>query len=147
MTRNPANARKRNAPPPTILAPGWDGAIRLDLPLPTSVNAIWRRSKFSTYLSESYKNWKVRASEALGLQRPAQAIASIPGHFNAAMMLPEGKRGTSDLDNRIKAALDWAKADGLITDDRLANRILLEWGPVPKSRSILWLIPAEPDLP
>lgn len=122
--------------------PGWDGGIRLDLPLPTSVNAIWRRSKFATYLSPSYKNWMQRADEQLQLQRAGKDWPCIEGPFNVAVMMPVQKQYVIDLDNRIKASLDWAQKAGLVANDKFANLLAVEWGPVPQGVRI-WLVPAE----
>jgi Holliday junction resolvase RusA-like endonuclease len=139
--------RKRSAKGPTpeeIVAPGWDGGIRLDLTMPTSVNAIWRRSRFATYISPAYKNWMAKASAELEIQRAGKDWRTIEGPFDLAMMLPLKKRFMIDLDNRVKATLDWAQKAGLVANDKFANRILLEWGPVVAGVRV-WLVPAEID--
>lgn len=143
----PKTTRKKKCEPTLstaqVVAPGWDGAIRLDLPLPTSTNAIWRQGRGRTYISASYKNWMARASEALEEQRAGLQLEHIGEHFHAAIMLSEKKRGIADLDNRTKASLDWAKKAGLIVDDKRCDLVVNEWGPIPASRALVWLVPAE----
>jgi len=141
----PASARQARIT--EIVAPDWDGGIRLDLPLPTSTNLIWRVGRGHTYLNPAYKNWMERASAALEAQRSGLNVDHIPGWFDVAMMLSERKRGIADIDNRVKATLDWAKKAGLIVDDKLDNRVVLEWGPLPASQVRVWLVPSESDLP
>lgn len=123
--------------------------IEIDLPLPTSTNRIWRRGhsrgtgRTWTYLSKSYQNWKVKAAEALKAQFPVLP-AKITGPFDVRLVLSKAKRYKLDMDNRLKAPLDFATQSGLIEDDKYQNRVVVEWGKAPMGAR-LTLTPADPD--
>ncbi|WP_164712222.1 RusA family crossover junction endodeoxyribonuclease [Methylobacterium currus] len=112
--------------------------IEIDLPLPTSTNRIWRRGSSRrtgrtwTYLSASYQTWKAKADEALKELRASGPVARIEGPFEVRLVIDRKKRHKLDLDNRLKAPLDWAQAAGLIVDDKLQDRVTVEWGRAPK---------------
>lgn len=112
--------------------------IEIDLPLPTSTNRIWRRGhsrrtgRTWTYLSASYTKWKAKADEALAELRAAGPVQTISGPFEVRLVISKAKRHKLDLDNRLKAPLDWAQQAGLITDDKLQDRVTVAWGRAPK---------------
>lgn len=116
-------------------------SITIDLPMPPSTNSIWRRGwnrktgQPVTYLNKTYKDWKLRADAELEKQHPGPRPL-LTGAFNVRLVLAAHKRFKMDLDNRIKAALDWAKQAGLIADDKYQNRVTLEWGDVPSGARI-----------
>lgn len=111
--------------------------ITLDLPLPPSTNTIWRRGKNRstgksvTYLNPTYKKWKEKADVELLRQRVGKRWRMITGPFDVILTLPLKKRFKIDLDNRIKATLDWAKQAGLILEDKFQHTVLLRWGEAP----------------
>lgn len=123
--------------------------IEIDLPLPTSTNRIWRRGharstgRTWTYLSKSYVTWKGKAAEALKAQFPATP-QTITGPFDVRLVITRAKRYKLDLDNRIKACLDFCAQSGLIEDDKFQNRVVVEWGRAPMGAR-LTLTPADPD--
>lgn len=154
-----APKKRRRTPPAPVSTPdlppaaiGHNGppSIVLDLPLPTSTNRIWRRGHSRrtgntwTYLSKSYQNWKVKAEAALKGQRPAMTLERIDGPFDLHLVITRAKRFKLDLDNRIKAALDFCVQSGLIEDDKFQNRVTVEWGKAPMGAR-LTLTPAEVD--
>ncbi|WP_298962432.1 RusA family crossover junction endodeoxyribonuclease [uncultured Methylobacterium sp.] len=110
----------------------------IDLPLPTSTNRIWRRGhsrrtgRTWTYLSTSYQTWKTKADDALRELKATGPIERISGPFDVHLVISKAKRFKTDLDNRTKAALDWATQAGLIDDDKFQNRVVIEWGRAPK---------------
>jgi Holliday junction resolvase RusA-like endonuclease len=122
--------------------------IVVDLPLPTSTNRIWRRGharstgRTWTYLSKSYQNWKAKADEALKEQMAGQRWPKITGPFDVILTITKAKRFKLDLDNRIKACLDFAVQAGLIEDDKYQNRVVVEWGKAPRGAR-LELLPVE----
>jgi Holliday junction resolvase RusA-like endonuclease len=151
-----ASSRRRPAPVvPTVTASPFEighnqpPGIEIDLPLPTSTNRIWRRGharstgRTWTYLSKSYVTWKGKAAEALKAQFP-QLPAKIVGPFDVNLVITRSKRYKLDLDNRIKAALDFSVQSGLIEDDKYQNRVVVEWGRAPMGAR-LTLTPADPD--
>jgi Holliday junction resolvase RusA-like endonuclease len=146
--------RRTTKTEPTIETPapiGHNGppGIEIDLPLPTSTNRIWRRGhsrgtgRTWTYLSKSYQTWKAKAAEALKVQFPTLP-AKITGPFDVRLVITRAKRYKLDLDNRIKAALDFSVQSGLIEDDKFQNRVVVEYGKAPMGAR-LTLTPAEPD--
>ncbi|MCB1466552.1 MAG: RusA family crossover junction endodeoxyribonuclease [Rhizobiaceae bacterium] len=125
----------------------YRGSITIDLPLPTSTNRIWRQpSRFSKsprpYLNPTYEKWKREADGELMRQRPGKGWRTITGPFDVGLVVTLKKRFKFDLDNRIKAVLDWCKDVGLIVDDKFSNRVVIEWGEVPLGVR-LTLSPAE----
>lgn len=94
-------------------------AIRLDLPLPPSTNALWRRGtrkgKPGMIKSKAYAAWIEQAGWQLLTQRPAP----IDGDYHIALYLPANVRG--DIDNRIKAASDLLVTHKLIDDAKAAS--------------------------
>ena len=112
------------------------GTITLDLPMPTSTNRIWRMpSRFSKsrkpYLNPTYQKWKNESDGELMRQRPGKGWHTITGPFDVTLEVTKKKRFKMDLDNRIKALLDWAKQVGLIVDDKYQNTVKIAWGDVP----------------
>jgi crossover junction endodeoxyribonuclease RusA len=104
------------------------GDVVIDLPFPPSVNRLWRSRSTDgasqVYLSPSYVKWK-KAADAMALGTP---FGFVPGAFEAAINVcpPKGKvRG--DLDNRIKAVLDWLQRVGVVADDKHCQRLMIEW--------------------
>ena len=66
----------------------------------------------------------------------------LPGLFEAIVVMPESSR--LDLDNGVKAVIDYARRLGLIIDDskKFMRRVTIEWGHAPRGcrlilRSIL----------
>jgi Holliday junction resolvase RusA-like endonuclease len=133
---------------PATIGHNGPPSIVLDLPLPTSTNRIWRRGhsrgtgRTWTYLSKSYQNWKVKAEAALKEQRPAMTLERIEGPFDVLLIITKAKRFKLDLDNRIKAALDFCVQSGLIQDDKFQNEVTVRWGKAPMGAR-LTLTPAE----
>ena len=103
--------------------------VSIKLPMPPSVNSIWRRGrnkktgKSVTYLDAKYKKWKDDAMILLAAQHPA----SIVGHFTAVISLDQSKRGRSDADNRNKAVLDLLEKAGVVENDKLCDSVTACW--------------------
>ncbi|BCM87837.1 RusA family crossover junction endodeoxyribonuclease [Methylobacterium indicum] len=138
--KTPRKATKSKAakPDPAELFEIIDEAIELELPLPVSTNRIWRSrrigKKVMVYPAPSYQKWKLRADAALQDQLDAiGAILPEPiyGPFNVVLTIDWHKRFKSDLDNRTKSVMDWAKRAGLIEDDRFQNKVVIQWGHAP----------------
>lgn len=104
--------------------------VTIKLPLPPSLNAIWRHSinrrtgKPVVYLNPKYKAWRVEADAWLTTQKP---LPFIQGQFTATITLDERKR-KGDADNRIKAPMDQLQRVGIITNDKFCNKITAQWG-------------------
>jgi crossover junction endodeoxyribonuclease RusA len=102
----------------------------LNLPMPPSVNSIWRTGrnrrtgKSVTYLDKKYTAWIVEADAMLLAQKP---LPKITGHFTAILTLDQNRR-RGDADNRVKGVLDLLQRVGIIENDRFADRITVQWG-------------------
>jgi Holliday junction resolvase RusA-like endonuclease len=99
--------------------------IVLDVPFPPSVNHIWRRSPKRVFRSARYERWMKRADAAVmaAKQYPRRKII---GHFEAHILL-DRDAGHGDLDNRIKAVLDWTQSRDIILDDKDCQSLRIEW--------------------
>ena len=105
--------------------------IVLDLPYPPSVNRLWRSSGVDgtgrVYLSPSYVKWKA-AADVMLMSTRGWTLRRLRGHFIAELDLcpPKGhQRG--DIDNRIKAVLDYLQRVEVIANDKHCQRIVAQW--------------------
>jgi Holliday junction resolvase RusA-like endonuclease len=100
--------------------------IIVDLPFPPSVNKIWRTGNDGRVRrSNVYLDW-IAAADIGVMARRQYPKRKITGSFEAHIVLGDGGRG--DLDNRIKAVLDWAQSRDLIRNDSDCQRLIAEWG-------------------
>lgn len=107
------------------------GGIILDLPMPPSVNRIWRATRAGpNHVSKSpeYKAWLAHADKIAMATAQLRGLKTIKGPFEAKIVL---KRQRGDLDNRSKGILDWLQSRAVIEDDKFCERLVLEWGPAP----------------
>jgi Holliday junction resolvase RusA-like endonuclease len=102
--------------------------ITVDLPLPPSVNQIWRSARGKVHRSKLYLDWTTAADMTVMANRqyPKRKIVA---EFCAHVVFDHSGRG--DLDNRIKAVLDWAQSRDLIRNDSDCRRLTAEWGEAP----------------
>jgi Holliday junction resolvase RusA-like endonuclease len=102
----------------------------VDLPFPPSTNRIWRHESNNRrkmiHLSAEYRAWKAQADACALADRGWRSKARMPGPFSAAILLSRRHRA-GDVDNRIKAVLDWAQRVELIRNDSLAEEITARW--------------------
>ena len=88
----------------------------IDLPLPPSVNALWRAGNGRVFSSKRYTAWRKAAGWELALQRPKHVAGPV------AITVAAGKpdRRKRDLDNIAgKAVLDLLVAHHVIADDSM----------------------------
>lgn len=93
------------------------------LPMPPSVNRIWRNSRGRTHRSAEYVAWITEA----GLKLNAQCVPSVEPPYSVEYAFGRKDRRRSDLINREKALSDLLQSCGVITDDCQINRALLYW--------------------
>lgn len=107
-------------------------AFVLDLPMPPSVNAIWRArrgqggGKPQFYLDAKYKAWKLQCDGIYMATRPKVRLATpvkVDLHFDWHAV-----RKHSDLDNRQKAVLDWLQRVGILENDNQVRSLTANWG-------------------
>ena len=94
-------------------------SFTLTLPLAPSTNNLFVNAGRTRRKSSDYRLWLKAALISLLMQRPRP----VRGPIKVAISIPENARG--DLDNRIKAALDFCVARDLIDDDRHIKEILI----------------------
>jgi len=105
--------------------------IVLHLPIPPSVNSLYRICGGVPRKSERVKTW-VAAAHGHFLEQGGHRAGKIAGRFHLTVILDEKRRGTSDADNRLKVLLDYLqKGAGVIANDRFADKITVAWGHAP----------------
>jgi Holliday junction resolvase RusA-like endonuclease len=96
-------------------------AIRLDLPIPPSVNAAYRnvagRGRVAT---DVLKQWKWDAGWELKLSK----CGRIEGPYSLRIFVPEDMPG--DVDGRIKAVPDLLVTHGITPDDKFMRSVSSE---------------------
>lgn len=106
--------------------------IELNLPMPPSLNSIWRHRKTPSgrlvvYPSISYQKWKRAAGQEWMVQKPRN-FKAIDGPFRAKIILYTKSGRTSDIDNRIKVVLDLAQSVSIVKNDSNCRMITTRYG-------------------
>lgn len=99
--------------------------VRVELPFPISVNAMYRVFKGRPVLSPRYRAWKLEA----GLKLNVQAKTRIVGPVNVRLALVAPDRRKRDADNLAKCVLDLLVTHGIIEadDSRIVQWVHPEW--------------------
>lgn len=99
--------------------------IEIVLPLPPSVNALWRVAKNGrVYATAKYKVWK----EAAVWEAAAQASGQkITGSYRLTLQVVAPDKRRQDLDNLLKATSDMLQSAGLIENDHLCRSLSASW--------------------
>jgi Holliday junction resolvase RusA-like endonuclease len=101
--------------------------IVIDLPMPPSVNAIWRSARRRVFRSKAYLDW-LRAADAELMARRQMPKKKINGPFAAHVTLSR-KHARGDLDNHAsKVLLDFLQSREFIANDRNCQHLTAEWG-------------------
>jgi Holliday junction resolvase RusA-like endonuclease len=89
--------------------------ITFNLPIPPSVNKIWRRSKNGMFKSANYQKWILLARVSLS-QIESEVVWP---QVNITITINGGKgwRSNRDIDNVPKGILDSLVLEGIIPDD------------------------------
>jgi Holliday junction resolvase RusA-like endonuclease len=99
--------------------------IKIILPLPPSVNRLWRTTKTGgMYRSPKYNAWRTSAIWQLIGQVKRQ---QIKGQFKLTLHAVPPDRRHRDLDNLFKAALDVLVEAKVVEDDRHCRWIEARW--------------------
>lgn len=93
------------------------------LPWPPGVNNLFKNAGKRRVKTDRYNSWLAEAALAVSEQRPA----AVRGSFRAVILFDAPDRRIRDLDGLVKAPLDLLVKQGVIDDDHLAKRIVLEW--------------------
>jgi Holliday junction resolvase RusA-like endonuclease len=105
----------------------------VDLPMPPSVNRIWRArkaGKLSVSISPQYSQWLDEADSLVMSMGALRGAKTIPGPFKALLQISDAaKKSRSDLDNRHKAVLDYAETRFMVANDRHLQELTIKWAP------------------
>ena len=104
----------------------------LDLPMPPSVNAIWRSRRGTNgkpmfYLDHKYKAWKL---ECDGIYMATRPKVRFRGPVKVDIILSRAKR-RGDTDNRQKALLDFLQRAEIVANDSQVEDVRARWGEAP----------------
>lgn len=101
--------------------------IFLELPYPPSANVIWRRSKFSTYLSKEGKDYKEGVADYVAANAfPKFGDAPI----RVSMILRPRDKRKRDIDNCLKISIDSLASAGLFDDDFQIQELSIKRGEI-----------------
>ena len=95
----------------------------LELPLPPSVNRLWRSNRGRVHVSSRYKSWRKAAGWELVLQKPER----LEGWVRVSIAAGRPDRRRRDVDAFPKALLDLLVAHQVIEDDSLVASITSCW--------------------
>lgn len=90
----------------------------MKLPIPPSVNKIWRSNRGRVHRSKTYDIWVAQA-DAVAIEAGLLRTDVIAEKVSITITVARGKgfRRGRDLDNLIKPILDWSVRYGLLVDD------------------------------
>lgn len=102
----------------------------IELPFPPSTNRIWARGGHGgVTLSKDYRAWKDNADNFVLYTGAWRRARKIGGRFTFELVLDANERKRAgDLDNRIKATLDWCQSRELIRNDSDCEDVHAYWG-------------------
>lgn len=105
--------------------------VAIDLPRPISTNSLWRPTPRGMCKTQAYKDWLTEAGLRLNTQRPGK----VEGPYSLIIQVSHAWRG--DLDNAAKATSDLLQAHGVISNDRMAQCLVMVRANVPGMRVII----------
>jgi Holliday junction resolvase RusA-like endonuclease len=98
--------------------------ISVNLPIPPSVNRLWRSGRRRVFRSKAYLDW-IRAADLTVMARRQFPKLKISGPFEAHIVFAAAR---GDVDNRVKGVLDWAESREIIRNDSDCRRLVVERG-------------------
>lgn len=112
--------------------------IALYVPMPPSVNRIWRRgTNGNMHRSAEYRDWLGHAGWVLRSQRPRRVAGRV-----VILVAIERVDKRADIDNRVKALFDLLQQEKIIRDDKLIVGFAASWAPAASGLARLLIIPA-----
>lgn len=107
--------------------------IKINLPLPPTTNNLFCTGRNGRrFTNPIYAQWQWAAAAALQEQKP---IEGVKGPFRFWLTVPVDMRG--DVDNRLKAAIDFCVAHAITPDDKHAQSVKAERGAVEPGRCLI----------
>lgn len=107
--------------------------FEISLPWPPSVNRIWRRSKFATYLSEVGKRYY---AQTVPMIQSEYKDPQIIGRVKMTIYLYPPDKRKRDIDNCLKAILDAFTRAGIWRDDSQIDVLTVARANVVKNGSV-----------
>jgi Holliday junction resolvase RusA-like endonuclease len=100
---------------------------QIHLPFPPSTNGLYKNRKGGRCKTDKYKQWLVDADEALKKQLKYRRFHS--GRVDVSLHLKAPDKSLSDIDNRVKAVLDFLVANNILVGDdwRYVRSVLVRW--------------------
>lgn len=104
--------------------------IDLRLPWPPSVNTYYRHVGSKVLISKAGRKYRKRVAEEVFCQVASGGLpARVPGRVSVEILATPPDRRVRDLDNTLKATLDSLQAAGVIENDCLIDRLVIERRP------------------
>src|SRR5579872_1988539 len=99
--------------------------IVLDLPMPPSINRLWRMGRGRMFRSDAYVRWAEQADMTVmaARQYPKRKIGK---HFTIDVKLSANSKADGD-NVAAKAILDWLQSRDVISNDKFCCRGSWEW--------------------
>lgn len=122
--------------------------IEINLSFPPSTNDIWAYGARNVRMGGKYLKWQTENDKLVMAQR--LRFKTIMGAFTSEIILDEYKYGGFDLDNGIKAILDYCQRIDAIENDKFNRRLLVEWGKTTYGCKVIlkpWENSAQPKTP
>lgn len=101
--------------------------IRLHLPLPPPLHSLFP-GKARRHKSRRYELWIIEAKTMLNQQKLPDRPIEIPVQATYIMGRPSKRR--MDVANREKGISDVLVSCGILEDDSLIHRLIMEWGDI-----------------
>jgi len=99
--------------------------ISLTVPLPPSVNRLWRVKKGGgVYKSKDYTDWYKIATWEIALQAKFKCVK---GEYKLIVKARKPDKRQRDLDNIIKALSDALQGSGVIVSDHYCQHLEMSW--------------------
>jgi crossover junction endodeoxyribonuclease RusA len=97
--------------------------LRLTMPFPPQANHIFTVARGRKIMASKYRLWRDLAASELLLSKPGK----VHGPFAITIRLDRPDRRKRDIDNLAKGLLDSLTLAGVIEDDSLCQRLVMEW--------------------
>src|SRR5262245_32630278 len=115
----------------------------LDLPLPPSLNVLWRANRGRVHRSNRYTDWQHDAGWELKSQRPT----AVAGEVEIKISAGRSDNRRRDADNLAKSILDLITAHQVIADGSKVTAITSKWDrSVPGGRVRITITPTSADV-
>lgn len=102
--------------------------IIMDLPFPNSANTHWRNARGVTYISKQGLAYR----EAVALSAKLYGLKADNKRLEISVQLYAPNKRAYDIDNRIKPLLDALQYAGVIDNDGLVDKLIVERMPIVK---------------